>query len=351
VKLVHWGQIKKTMRKSLTLITAFALTQWMSAQSNYSIQSRIAVEGDGKWDLVTLDESSNRLFLSHGKQVQVLDLNTKKVIASIKDTKGVHGIAIATAEKKGYTSNGKDTSVTIFNLDTYAVIKKLKVSGINPDVILYDAFSHKVFCFNGKSKNITVIDAVSDQIVSTIALDGKPELAVSNEKGKIFLNIEDKSAVYVINTTTMTVDQKWPLAPGSEPTGLALDLQNNRLFAGCDNKMMVVMDAENGKVITNLPIGEGVDGVVFDPTLKRAYSSNGESGTITVVQEVDANNFKVLENIPTQKSAKTIAINTKTHKLYLPAAEFDAPKPTEDGKEAKAKIKPGSFVVLEVAPN
>ena len=339
------------MKKPLTLITAFALVQLMSAQSNYSVQSKIAVDGDGKWDLVSLDESSNRLFISHGKQVQVVDLNTKKVVGSIKDTKGVHGIAIAVDEKKGYTSNGKDTSVTIFNLDTYAVIKKLKVTGLNPDVILYDAFSHKVFCFNGKSKNITVIDAVADQIVATIPLDGKPELAVSNEKGKIFLNIEDKSAVYVINTTAMTVDQKWPLAPGSEPTGLALDLQNNRLFAGCDNKMMVVMDAENGKVITNLPIGEGVDGVVFDPTLKRAYSSNGESGTITVVQEVDANNFKVLENIPTQKSAKTIAINTKTHKLYLPAAEFDAPAATEDGKEAKAKIKPGSFVVLEVAPN
>ena len=341
-------QINMMMKNTIFVGTALLAIQLLHAQSNYSIQNRIAVDGDGKWDLLTVDEIGNRLFLSHSKQVQVVDLTTKKVVGAIKDTKGVHGIALAQDLNKGFTSNGKDTSVSIFNLQTYALIKKVKVTGLNPDVILYDAFSHKVFVFNGKSKNVTVIDAASEQVVATIALDGKPELAVSDEKGKIFLNIEDKSAVYVINATTNQIDQKWSLAPGTEPTGLALDIKNNRLFAGCDNKLMVVMNAENGKVIAQLPIGEGVDGVVFDPELKRAYSSNGESGSMTVVQEVDANTFAVVENVPTQKSAKTIAINTKTHLLYLPTAEFDAPVVGEDGKEGKAKVKPGTFVVLEI---
>jgi YVTN family beta-propeller protein len=258
----------------------------------------------------------------------------------------VHGIALALDLNKGFTSNGKEDSVTVFDLKTLAVTAKAGITGQNPDAILYDAFSHLVFTFNGKSANATVIDAKLNKVVATIALDGKPEFPANDGTGNLYVNIEDKNSISVINTKTLKVEKTWPIAPGEEPTGLAIDTENHRLFAVCHNKMMVIVDTQTGKVLSSLPIGERVDGVVYDPVKKRAYSSNGD-GTMTVVQEVNKDSFKVTENVTTQKGARTIALAAKTHHLYLPTAEF---VPSPDSTQKRPNVKPNSFVVLDIAP-
>ena len=318
------------------------------AQSKYQVLNKIHVEGDGGWDYITMDETASRLYVSHGNVMNVIDVTTNKVIGTIPDTKGVHGITLANDLNKGFISNGRDTSVTIIDLKTLKFIAKVKVTGNNPDAILYDPFSHKVFTFNGRSSNSTVIDAKTNKVIGTVALEGKPEFAVTDLKGKVFVNIEDKSSISEINTTTMKVDNTWSVAPGESPSGLAIDLKNHRLFSVCENKMMVVSDYETRKVVTTAKIGGGVDGVSFDPTLNRVYSSNGE-GTMTVVQEKDANTFSVLENVPTLKGARTITVNSKTHKLYLPTAEYnEAPAAATANPRPRGTVKHGSFTVLEI---
>ena len=224
-------------------------------------------------------------------------------------------------------------------------IGKIKETGKDPDAILYDAFSQKLITFNGGRASATVIDPKLNKVIGTIKLDGKPEFPASDGNGKIYVNIEDKSEISMINATTLKVKKTWSIAPGEEPSGLALDIETHRLFSVCANKLMVISDAEAGKVITTLPIGDRCDGVAFDPSLKRAYSSNGE-GTITVVQEENKDSFKVIETIVTQKGARTIAVDKTTHHLYLSTAEF---KPAPEGKGRPA-MKSGTFIVLEVAP-
>ena len=314
------------------------------AQSNYRIANRIHVEGDGGWDYLNVDEVNGRIFVSHATVAQAVDISTGKLAGTIPDTKGIHGIAIATDLNKGFTSNGRDSSVTVFNLKTFEVITKIINTGRNPDAILYDPFSQKVFTCNGGSSNSTVIDAKTNKIIATIPLDGRPEFSVTDGKGKIYINIEDKSLINVINTATLKVEQHWPIAPGEGPSGLALDNENHRLFSVCGNKLMVIIDAISGKVITTLPIGDRCDGVAFDPGKKRAYSSNGE-GSITVVQEENANSFKVLETVTTQPGAKTIAINKATHHLYLTTAEYES-APTAANR--RPPVKPNSFQILDI---
>jgi YVTN family beta-propeller protein len=314
------------------------------AQSNYKMGNKIHVEGDGGWDYLSVDEVNSRIFVSHATVAQVIDIRTGKLVGTIPDTKGIHGIAIANDLNKGFTSNGRDSSITIFNIKTLEVITKIYVTGRNPDAILYDPFSQKVFTFNGGGNNSTVIDAKTNKVIGTIPLDGKPEFSVSDGKGKVYVNIEDKSVINVINSVTLNVEQHWSIAPGEEPSGLALDNQTHRLFSVCANKLMVVTDAETGKIITTLPIGDRCDGVAFDPEKKRAYASNGE-GSMTVVQEENSNSFKVLETVNTQPGAKTIAINKTTHHLYLTTAEYETP-PTASNR--RPPVKPNSFVILDI---
>lgn len=224
------------------------------------------------------------------------------------------------------------------------------MTGINPDAILYDPFLQHIFTYNGRSSNATVIDAKTDKVIATIALPGKPEFSVTDGKGAVYVNIEDKSKVCMIDANTLKVTQTWALGKGEEPSGLAIDNKNHRLFAVCDNKLMIVLDAQNGTVIASLPIGENVDGAAFDPATERAYSSNGE-GTITVIQGTNGKDYKVLETVPTHKGARTIALNTKTHHLYLPTAEFDAPPAaTNENPHPRAAVKAGSFMVLDIEP-
>jgi len=321
-----------------------------NTNSAYSIVNKIHLPGDGGWDYLSVDEAGSRLFVSHGTVVQVVDLKSGTLAGTIENTPGVHGIAIASDLNKAFISVGRNASVKVINLQTLAVIADIKVTGENPDAIFYDQFSKKVFTFNGRTANSTVLDAETNQVVGTIALEGKPEFPVSDGKGKIYVNIEDKSLISVIDVNSLKVDNSWPIAPGEEASGLALDNETHRLFAVCSNKLMVVVDAISGKVVANLPIGQGCDGVKFDPELKRAYASNGE-GTMTVVQEVDKDNFKVLENITTAPGARTLAIDIKSHHIYTPTAEFNpAPAATADNPRPRRSAKPDSFYVMDIAP-
>jgi DNA-binding beta-propeller fold protein YncE len=318
--------------------------------SGYSVGNKIHLEGDGGWDLITVDESTNRLYVSHGTISQIVDLSTNKLIATIPDTKGVHGIIPANELNKGFISCGRDTSVIVFDLKTFEVTARIKVTGENPDVILYDPFTKRVFAFNGRTANCTVIDAQTNKIIETIPFDGKPEFASTDGRGKIYVNIEDKNLLTEIDSKKMKVIRSWSIAPGEEPSGLALDNENHLLFSACSNKLMVISDAIDGKVIATLPIGDRCDGVAFDTELKRAFSSNGE-GTITVVQEYEKNDIRIFDNIISQIGARTIAVNSKTHHLYLPTAEYDpAPEPTAENPKPRPKIKPNSFIILDFIP-
>jgi DNA-binding beta-propeller fold protein YncE len=335
------------MKKVLFLLSCLVfivLYSPVKAQSNYKTGNPIRLEGDGGWDYLKVDEVNGKMYVSHGMVANVVDLKTGKSAGTIADTKGIHGIAIANDLNKGYTSNGRDSSVTVFNLKTLEVINVIHSTGKNPDAILYDSYSGKVFTFNGGSANATVIDAKTDKVIGTIALNGKPEFPQADGKGKVYVNNEDKSEINVINSVTLKVEQHWSIAPGEEPSGLALDNLNHLLFSVCGNKLMVVSDAVAGKVLTTLPIGDGCDGAVFDPVYKRVYASNGE-GTMTVVQEVTPASFKVLETVQTHQGARTITLDNTTHHLYLSCAEYES---AAAGSTGRPRVKPGSFMVLDI---
>jgi DNA-binding beta-propeller fold protein YncE len=343
------------MKKTILVSACILLTGWLTMYGQaklpeYRIANKFHVDGDGGWDYLAADELTGRIFISHGTVVNVVDEKDGKLLGTIPDTKGVHGIAIAHDLNKAFISNGRDSSVTIIDLKSLAFIAKVNVTGQNPDAILYDPYSHKVFAYNGRSASATVIDGASHKVLATIKLDGKPEFSVSDAKGKVYVNIEDKSEITCINSSTLKVEQVWSIAPGEEPSGLALDNENHRLFSVCGNKLMVVADAMSGKIISTLPIGDGCDGVAFDPALKRAYSSNGE-GAITVVQEVSPNEFKVLGNIQTMPGARTITIDKKTHHLFLSSAEYNtAPPATANNPRPRPSVKPGTFTLLDITP-
>lgn len=338
---------KISLLLSLSVFVFLSVSVSAQTRISYEIVNRIHLDGDGGWDYLTMDEAANLLYVSHGNVVQVVDVkssvpNAAKVIATIENTLGVHGITIASEFSKGYISCGKDSTVVVFDTKTFKTLSRAKVNGSKPDAILYDPFSKNVFVFNGRSNNVTVIEAKSDKIVGNISLDGNPEFAATDENGKVYVNIENKSKLCVINSKTLTVEQYWPVAPVDEPSGLAIDNSTHRLFTVSDGHMAVI-DALTGKVIAALPIGDRVDGVAFDKESKRAYSANGD-GTMTVVGEVNGS-YKVIENVKTQKGARTIAVNSKTHNIYLPTADFGI---AEAGK--RPSIKSGSFVVLEIQP-
>jgi YVTN family beta-propeller protein len=274
-----------------------------------------------------------------------MDADSGKVVGDIPNTSGVHGIALVPDLNKGFTSNGRDNTVTVFNLKTLTVSKQIPV-GKNPDAIIYDSASKLVFTGNGISLDATAIDPQSETVKGTIPLAGRPEFAVSDEKGHVFINLEDKSMIAEIDSRKLKVEARWPLAPGEEPTGLAIDRRHRRLFAGCANKLMAVVNIDNGRVITTLPIGSGVDATAFDPATQLAFSSNGE-GTLTVIHEDSPDKFTVLENVTTQRGARTMTLDPKTHKIFLVSADFGPPPaPTPERPRPRPSILPGTFVVL-----
>lgn len=336
--------MKKFLFFSMTLIFVICFTNLFAQtqDSEYKIAGSIHLTGDGGWDYLAVDEIHQNMFVSHSSQVNVVNLKSNEQIAVIPETPGVHGIAIANDLNRAFISCGGDASVLVVNLTTFETIKKVQVTGENPDCILYDSFSKKVFTFNGRSSNSTVLDANSLQVLATIPLAGKPEFSQTDGKGKIYVNIEDKSSLSVIDANTMTVENLWPINPGEEPSGLALDNENHRLFSVCGNALMVVTNAENGRIIASVPIGEGCDGVAFDPQRKLIFASNGE-GTMTVIQQVSPDEYTVLQNLETRSGARTITIDKTTHHLYLSFAE------NEPG-EGRRPMIPNSFQVLDVEP-
>ncbi len=340
------------MRKQIlaALMTMLVLASLAAAfaPSKYEVKQKYVLGGDGGWDYLTYDSTGKRLFISRGTHVMVVDPSKGSVIGDIPGTGGVHGIALAQDLGKGFTSDGRDNTVTVFDLKTLKETAKIKIEGgQNPDAILYDPASQRVFTFNGRSNNATVIDAAKGTVVATIPLDGKPEFGAADGKGKVFVNIEDKSELTAIDAKKAVVLNTWPLAPCEEPSGLAMDQKHRRLFAGCHNKMMAVVDADSGKVIATPAIGQGVDANAFDADQQLAFSSNGD-GTLTVVHEDSPDKFTVVENAETQRSARTMALDTTNHDVYLVAAEFDEAPPAKEGERPRRTMKPGSFTLLVV---
>lgn len=312
----------------------------------YHVMKTYKLGGEGGWDYLIADPDSHRLYISRGTHVTVIDADRGKSVGEIADTPGVHGIALAPELGRGFTSNGREGTVSIFDIKTLATSNKVKVGGENPDAIIYDPATKRVFTFNGRSHDSTAIDAVTGQVVGTIKLDGKPEFAASDGKGEVFVNIEDKSELTAIDANKLEVKNTWPLAPCTEPSGLAIDREHRRLFAGCDNKMMAVVDADSGKVLATPPIGEGVDATRYDPGTGLAFASCGE-GVLTVIKEESPDKFAVAENVTTQAGARTMALDAKTHAVYTVTAEFGPPPaPTADNPHPRRSIVPDTFVVL-----
>jgi DNA-binding beta-propeller fold protein YncE len=296
---------------------------------------------------VRVDTTANRLFLSRGTHATVIDLGRDSVIGDIPNTTGIHGVALAPDLNRGFTSNGRDSSVTIFDYKTLAPITTIKIPAVNPDEILYDPTTKRVFTFNGGTKNATAIDGASGKVIGNVDLGGSPEAAVV-DGGRIYVDIEDKNEIAVFDPSTLAVQARWDLAPCDGPTGLAIDRGHRRLFAGCGNKTMAIVDMANGKVIATVPVGAGVDGAGFDPGSQNAFTSNGE-GTVTVVHEDTPDKYSVVETVPTQRGARTMDVNPLTHRIYTVSADYGpAPAPTADRPRPRPPIIPGTFVVIEV---
>jgi len=310
--------------------------------SGYHVSKTIPVGGEGFWDYIAVDADARRIYVSHGTHVVVLDADTQAVVGDIPDTQGVHGIAIASGAGRGFVSNGRANNITMFDVKTLKTLGTIP-AGTNPDAIIYDPATKRVFAMNGRSGDITAIDPSDGKVAGTISVGGKLEFAAADGRGTLFVNVEDKSELVHIDAEKLTVLHRWPLAPCTEPSGLAMDTKTRRLFVGCDNKMMAIVNADTGKIVTTLPTGEGTDASGFDPATGFAFTSNGE-GTLTVVHEDSPDKFSVVENVPTKKSARTMALDPKTHNIFLPAADFE---PLAAG-EKRPKMKPNSFVVLMV---
>jgi YVTN family beta-propeller protein len=325
----------------LVLFTAAAF----AAPPVYKVVAKIKVPGGTRWDYAYVDSANRRLYVSHGTQTEVVDTSTDKVVGAIPDTKGVHGIAIANDLGRGYTSDGADNDVTVFDLKTLKVLSKVK-TGQNPDAIVYEPVSHRVFTFNGRSSDATAIDAKSGEVVaSSIPMGGKPEFAQVDGKGHIYVNIEDKNEIVEVDAKNALVAKRYSIAPCDGPSGLAFDEKKARLYSVCENKLMIVSDPASGKVLATPAIGGGTDGVGFDDGY--AFSANGADGTITMVGEAAPGKFEALATITTQRGARTIAADQKAHKLYLPTAEY-GPAGEKNGQKTRPQPLPDTFQILVV---
>lgn len=308
--------------------------------SGYHVLKNIPIGGEGGWDYATTDPVGRRIYVSHDTRVVVLDADTQEKVGEVPGTQRIHGIAIAREFGRGYISNGATNNVTVFDVQSLKTLGLIPV-GTNPDAIIYDGVTKRVFAMNGRSGDITAINAADGKMIGTVAIGGKLEFAAADGQGTVFVNVEDKSELVQVDARKLTVLHRWPLAPCTEPSGLAMDTAARRLFVACDDRMMAVVNADTGKIVTTLPSGEGTDASAFDPETKFAFASNGE-GTLTVVHEDAPDKFSVVENVPTKKSARTMTLDLKTHNVFLPAADFDPPAPGEQ----RGKMKRDSFLLL-----
>lgn len=335
--------------KILLLIAGIAVSLSSLAQS-YKVTGSIPIAGEGGWDYLYADPGSRMLYVSHSTQVDVVDMDAGKVVFSIAGMKRIHGIAVAHDLGRGFISDGGSNVVVIFDLVSRAVLQKV-AAGQNPDGIVYDPATKRLFAFNGHSKDVTVIDGASGQLAGTITLEGKPEFPVTDAAGNIYDNIEDKSEIVRIDARTMKVTATWSLAPCDEPSGLAYDGESKRLFSVCDNQKMVVVNVETGKVVTTVPIGNGPDATFYYADKKLVFSPNGEDGTLTVIKQESADKYSVVQTVKTEKSGRTMALDPKTGKIYISAAQFGPrPAPTAEDPHPRPKIVEGSFHLIVLSP-
>jgi DNA-binding beta-propeller fold protein YncE len=332
-------KMRTATRISLTLLATIAALATVAAGTDYKVVKTWKLGGDGGWDYLTADSDGHRLFIARATRVMVIDTESGKQIGEIPDTAGVHGVALDSEIGRGFTSNGREDTVSVFNLKSLAVEKKIKV-GSGPDAILYDPFSKRIFTFNGKGHDTTAVDASKSEVVGKIDLGGKPEFSATDEKGTVFVNIEDTSELVAFDPQRLKVNSRWKLTDCEEPTGLSIDRKNRRLFVGCGgNKKMVVVDAESGKLLASPAIGEGCDATAFDADRGLAFASAGD-GTITVIKEENGDKFSVVQTVTTQKAARTMTVDAKTHQLFTVTANV--------GPRPERKVEPDSFVVLVV---
>jgi hypothetical protein len=328
------------------VLSGFGSASVAGADGPYHLLKEIPVGGDGGWDYLSVDAAGRRLYVSHGTEVTVIDIDKDVVVGAIADTPGVHGLAVAPELKRGFSSNGRENKASIVDLQTLKTLSKVD-TGQNPDGMLYEPGRQQVYMFNGRSKSATVFEALSGKVVATIPLSGKPEFpACDSQAGRVYDNIEDKSEVAVIDTASHDVVAAWPIAPGEEASGMAIDVAHHRLFLGCNNKLMVMMDDTSGQVVASVPIGGGVDANAFDPGTQLAFASCG-SGTVTIAKEEAPDKLIVVQTLVTEPRARTMALDPPTHKIYLASAKFEAqPEPAPGAPRQRPKMIPGSFKIL-----
>jgi YVTN family beta-propeller protein len=338
------------MRSALLAVGClFALLNAAVAEQSYKLVNEIPIGGEGGWDILTIDSRARRLYLSHATKVVVVDLDKNAVVGEIADTPGVHAFLAVPELKRGFSSNGKENKSSVVDLATLKTLSKVD-TGENPDAMAYEPKSGELYIFNHSGNSVTVIDAKDAKVVSTIQLGGSPEFAVADSKaGRVYCNLEDKSEVVAIDTAKHEVVARWPLAPGEEPTGIALDAAHHRLFAACHNKMMAMLDTEAGKVVATVPIGSGTDGCAFDEQTQLAFASCGE-GVTTIAKEETPDKLTVGQTLKTEPRARTMELDPRTHRIYLPSAQFEpAPSPSPGASPGRPTIVPNSFKLLVYA--
>ena len=335
------------MKKFIWLFGLLLATNTFATDPGYHVLKKIKVGGDGFWDYLIVDDAARRLYVSHSTEVVVVDLGTDKIIGEVKDTPGVHGIALAPELNRGFISCGQANMVVIFDLKTLEKIGQVN-TGSNPDAIRYDAFTNRVFAFNHSGNSATVFEAGTGVVAGTIELGGSPEFCRTDDKGKIYVNLEDISEVAEIDCRTLEVLRRFSLEPGEEPTGMGIDNVNHLIFSACSNQTLTVLDIETGKVIATVPIGQGCDGAGFDAETGLIFCSNGE-GTLSIIDRSSRGEFEVAETVPTQGGARTMTVDPTNHHIYLPTAEFaPAPAPSADNPRPRRQIVKDSFCILVV---
>jgi DNA-binding beta-propeller fold protein YncE len=343
-------------KAAATAFAAFALLALLlptaaAHADSYQIERRISIGGAGGWDCLTFDGVKHRLFVTHGTLVEVVDLDSNRVVGQIPNTPGAHGVALAPEFHCGFISNGRDSTVTVFDLGTLAVLARIPIPARNPDAIIYDAFSKRVFTFNGGSDNATAIDARSRTVVGSVPLGGKPEFPVVDGAGRLYVNLEDSSAVVEFDTRTLAPLARWPLAPGEEPSGLAFDRVHHRLFSACSNQKLIVLDSKSGRHVAEVPIGKGPDGAEYDEARGLVLVPNGADGTLSVIREKQPNDYQTIATAITERGARTLALDPGSGRVYLPTSDFGPPPaPTADRPHPRPSIVPETFRVLVLAP-
>lgn len=339
--------VRRVVKNQLALII-FGATTFVSAASlgGYHLLKEIPIGGDGSWDYMTVDPDARRLYASHGTQVEVLDLDSERFAGRVTDLNGVHGIAIASKLGRGFITNGLLSTVTIFDLKTLKHLAEV-AAGKSPDGVLYDSGSGRVFAFNHRGDNVTVFGASDGKVVDTIELGGQPEFPVNDEKGSVWVNVENKSTLVRLDAQSLKVTGHWPTAPCEAPASMAIDRERRRLFIGCNNQLMAVANPDTGQIITTLPIGSHVDATAFDSETGLIFNAN--NGSVTVIHQDSPDQYSVVETVMTQPKANTLAVDPKTHRVYLPSAEWTSPKPTDEVPRPAPSRVPGTFKILVLA--